>query len=430
MVFLLSLVFCKNAVIYSAETRILNETQLAEIKKMIVERTPTDLAALGEKKIPRRIIYDSDIVVKASSFLLEPDVLDKSDPEHKIIPSLSWVLQRRALALIHLSYDDNNIEEFFPILINEIPLLESQNDCTKIAKFASEHVLRIASMLVLRRDEKLKIDPDALAAWYLDFFVRYPERGSEQLLIKFLDKVKELNGSALSNKIMAAFAPRFAPILLESKDETIVARGKKLEAAARWFSLPGNTMQLTGTDINGNKFNLEDLKGKVVLVDFWGTWCVACVKEFPAMIGYYENFKRSGFEIVGVNTGTKNDNENTVKKYIKETNFIGGKKIEWKIILDGLKSNDERITTYYGIETLPQSALIGMDGKVIMLNPTRDSLKEAIQKALIPPIDPEKLTPEQRKLWEEKQRKDAKELEETKKLSESIELPADYKNEK
>ncbi|MDR2762645.1 MAG: TlpA family protein disulfide reductase [Planctomycetaceae bacterium] len=407
-----------------SQTRVLNESQLTEIRDVIINRTqPEVFSKLGEKPIPKKIINDSDLVIKATNMLLEPNVLEKNDPEHKIIPSKSWVLKRRALALVYLSYDENKIEEFFPIMVNEIPILEEQEDCTQITRFVEEHTLRIASSLIIRNDKKIKIDPESLAQWYVDHVERYPGRSSEQLVIMFLDMVKELNGGGMSDKIMSACAEKFMQVLIESSDEAMVARGKKLEPVARWFALIGKPMQLTGTDINGKTFDVANLKGKVVLVDFWGTWCVACVKDFPALAGYYEDFKNRGFEIVGVNAGTKNDTDAYVKNFVKNHKFAENKTITWQIILDGLKPNvKDRVTTYYGIETLPQSVLIGMDGNVIMLNPPKDSLKEQIQKALNPPIDPEKLTPEQRKLWEEKQKKDAEELEETKRFSETIKL--------
>ncbi|MDR2345389.1 MAG: TlpA family protein disulfide reductase [Planctomycetaceae bacterium] len=408
-----------------SETRVLNEQYLIELRDVIIKRTqPEVFSKLGEKPIPKKIINDSELVVKASNLLLEPDVLEKNDPEHKIIPGISWILKRRVLALVYLSYDSDNVEKFFPILANEISILDEQEDCTQITRFAEEHTLRIASALIIRNDKKIKIDPESLAEWYVDYCERYPGRNSEQLIIRFLDMVKELNGNSTSDKIMSACADKFMKILMHSTDPQIVERSKKLEAAARWYNLPGNKMILTGTDINGHIFDIENLKGKVVLVEFWGTWCIACVKDFPTLTGYYEDFKNRGFEIVSVNTGVKNDTETFVKNFVQKTKFAEDKTITWQIVLDGLKPNaKDRITTYYGIETLPQSVLIGMDGKVITINPPKDSLKEQILKALMPPIDPEKLTPEQKKLWEQKQKHDAEELEETKKFSESIKLP-------
>ncbi|MDR0392508.1 MAG: TlpA family protein disulfide reductase [Planctomycetaceae bacterium] len=407
------------------EVRELDEDKLKDLRDIVNRRTQSEIfSKLGEKPVPKKIIDDSELVIKATDILLESGVLEKNDPEQKIIAGRSWVLKRRILALVYLSYDEVKMETFFPILVNDVSELEEYKDCAQIMRFAEEHILRIASMLVISDDRKIKIVPNALAQWYVDHVNRYPGRSSEQLVIHFLDKVKELHDLGASDKIMTACASRFREILLASRDEMTIARGKKMEPAVRWFDLPGKEMHLTGTDIDGNVFNIEDLKGKVVLVEFWGTWCMPCVRDFPMLAGYYEDFKKRGFEIVGVNTGVKSDTEAYVKKFVQETTFAGNKKINWLILLDGLKTDvKERITTYYGIETLPKSVLIGMDGKVIALNPPKDTLHEQIQKALNSPIDPDTLTPEQRKLWEQKKIKDAAELEETKRFAENIKLP-------
>jgi thiol-disulfide isomerase/thioredoxin len=413
------------SVSFAEDIRVLNKQQLEDCRDIINRRTQTEIFdGLGEKPLPKKIVGDSELVIKATNILLEPNVLEKNDPEHKIFPSKSWILKRRILALVYLSYDEESTETFFPILVNEVPDLEEYEDCAQIMRFAEEHILQIASSLVVRNGRKIKIDPKSLAQWYVEHVERYPGRSSERLLIKFLDTVKDLKNMATKDKIMSACAAQFTPILLASQDETNVDRGKKLEVAARWYGLPGNPMKVTGTDINGNIFDIANLKGKVVLVEFWGTWCQQCVKDFPILAGHYENFKKSGFEIVGVNSGTGNDNEASVKDFVKNTKFAENKTITWQIVLDGLRTNvKDRITTYYGIEILPQSVLIGMDGKVIALNPAKDTLREQIQKALFPPIDPAKLTPEQRELWERKKIQDAADLEETKHFSDNIDLP-------
>ncbi|MDR0392393.1 MAG: TlpA family protein disulfide reductase [Planctomycetaceae bacterium] len=409
----------------AADVRVLDENKLKDLRDIINRRTQSEIfSKLGEKPVPKKIIDDSELVIKATDILLESGVLEKNDPEQKIIAGRSWVLKRRILALVYLSHDEVKVETFFPILVNDVSELEEYEDCAQIMRFAEEHILQIASKLAINDDRKIKIDPRALAQWYVDYVDRYSGRNSEQLVIQFLDKVKELNDLGASDKIMAACASSFMEILLASRDEATIARGKKLEAVVRWFDLPGKPMQLTGTDIDGKVFDIDELKGKVVLVEFWGTWCLPCVRDFPMLAGYYEDFKKRGFEIVGVNTGVRNDTEAYVKNFVQETVFAGNKKINWLIVLDGLKPNvKDRITAYYGIETLPKSVLIGIDGKVISLNPSKDTLREQIQKALNPPIDPETLTPEQRKLWEQKKIRDAAELEETKRFSENIKLP-------
>ncbi len=62
----------------------------------------------------------------------------------------------------------------------------------------------------------------------------------------------------------------------------------------------GNAPDVTFTSIEGKKINMTDLKGKVVLVNFWATDCLACVKEMPALVKTYQQYQLKGLEIIAV----------------------------------------------------------------------------------------------------------------------------------
>ncbi|MGH2575202.1 MAG: TlpA disulfide reductase family protein [Ignavibacteria bacterium] len=62
----------------------------------------------------------------------------------------------------------------------------------------------------------------------------------------------------------------------------------------------------------------ESKKGKVILVNFWATWCVPCVKEFPELVKLYNNYKDKDFEILFISTDVPEDIENKVKPFLKK----------------------------------------------------------------------------------------------------------------
>ena len=76
-------------------------------------------------------------------------------------------------------------------------------------------------------------------------------------------------------------------------------------------------------DLQGEKLSLSDLKGKIVIVDFWGTWCGPCVQEIPHFVKLKQKYAGEGFEIVGISyeNGSKEEIIATVKGFHAENNM-------------------------------------------------------------------------------------------------------------
>jgi len=191
-------------------------------------------------------------------------------------------------------------------------------------------------------------------------------------------------------------------------------RANALEADIRRATLPGNPMSLWGVDIDGNVFNPAMLRNKVVLLQFWGTWCAPCRAEIHDLIVLHEKYKSFGFEIIGVNTGENGDDERTVKRFV-DTTLFSGKKIPWRILHEGLgeRQNNRTMTKYYGIDELPVLILIGRDGKVLNLHPLPSTLDAIVAEATDPTTAIKAtFTEEEKKLYEENQRKRQEEQQE------------------
>ena len=128
----------------------------------------------------------------------------------------------------------------------------------------------------------------------------------------------------------------------------------------------------SGQTISGGMVSFDRYKGKVVLVDFWATWCPPCREEMPNLKRCYGRFKEKGFEIVGF---AENDNDSTLTKFLKENS------IAWPIV-----SNDsegyEAAVLGYEVKNLPASFLIDRRGVLRHVNLTGDSLWKAIEELI------------------------------------------------
>ncbi len=133
---------------------------------------------------------------------------------------------------------------------------------------------------------------------------------------------------------------------------------EKLSDTAKRFEMIDNPVAFSGLDLGGNRIASTDFKNKVVLVDFWATWCPQCVASLPEMKRLYETFNKRGFEIVGVSVD-KGTND--------LTKFVEDKKIPWKILSDTItaEKGGTKLSKHFGVSDFPTLMLIGRDGKMI-----------------------------------------------------------------
>ncbi len=120
---------------------------------------------------------------------------------------------------------------------------------------------------------------------------------------------------------------------------------------------------------DGKEVSLKDFKGKVVLINFWATWCPPCREELPLFEKIYEKYKDKGFVILAINTDPEN-----LKDFMKDF----GVKLTFPILI-----GDDKILDLYPVRGLPTSFLIDREGKIVKvrLGIYRD-LEEDLRKLL------------------------------------------------
>lgn len=172
-------------------------------------------------------------------------------------------------------------------------------------------------------------------------------------------------------------SPDKARSLLNEITNSAVAPPRMKEAAMAMLAqldqekLVGRPIELQFTAVDGRSVDLAALKGKVVLLDFWATWCGPCVGEVPNVKKTYDQFHDKGFEIVGISLDKDKDTL---------TRFTADHHMEWPQYFDG-QYWQNKYARQFGVESIPSMWLI--DKKGILRNMrAREDLAGGVQKLL------------------------------------------------
>jgi peroxiredoxin len=129
------------------------------------------------------------------------------------------------------------------------------------------------------------------------------------------------------------------------------------------LSLPGK---------NGDTVTLSSLKGKIVLIDFWASWCVPCRRNNPFLVYLYKKYKSRGFEIYGLSIDEEKD------RWLRA---VAKDKLTWPQVVDN-KGWDAPSSLSYGVDAIPANFLLDKEGKILAVNLEGMALEKELKRLL------------------------------------------------
>jgi len=235
-------------------------------------------------------------------------------------------------------------QEVFKIYIAEMEKLSNE------VKALQDKYQNAMSMNNTEVAEKAKIDYQAMIdnnKVYTKNFVKEHSNSVVSAYITLFQLANQIDGTELDS-ITSKFAPEI------SKSEYVV-KLKELVQEQKKTAVGALAPDFTMNDTEGKPVQLSSLKGKIVLVDFWASWCGPCRQENPNVVKLYQQYHSKGFEILGVSLDkTKED----WLKGIKDDNLT------WIHVSD-LQFWQNAAARLYSVNAIPQSFLLDKDGKII-----------------------------------------------------------------
>jgi peroxiredoxin len=217
------------------------------------------------------------------------------------------------------------------------------------------------------RQNKARIDFEAMIDNQRIFAKNYIRENISSTTAPFvaLWQLSEQLESKEIDELIASFDPSIS-------NSIYITQLKKKADEKRVLGVGAVAPDFTMNNQEGQPVALSSLRGKVVLIDFWASWCQPCRHENPNVVKLYNEYKEKGFDIIGVSL------DRDKKSWIKA---IEDDQLEWNHVSD-LKFWDNVVAKQYKVKSIPHTVLVDKDGKIIAKNLKGEQLAQKLAEIL------------------------------------------------
>lgn len=159
-------------------------------------------------------------------------------------------------------------------------------------------------------------------------------------------------------------------------DEIVLALADTSVASKPYISPGHRAPEFTMESLDGREIRLSDYRGRVVLLDFWATWCQPCIVELPNVVRTYSEYNHRGFEIIGLSLDEDRD---------RLVGFVKEQKIPWPQLFDG-KGWKMEIAQLYRVSAIPATYLLDRNGTIRYKNLRGRELARRVEELLAEPV--------------------------------------------
>jgi thiol-disulfide isomerase/thioredoxin len=237
----------------------------------------------------------------------------------------------------------------------------AQTDSDTAEKAAFQQAMDTFLPAMDAQDAGQAVDFSALREAMSKFWEKFPNvHKSVTLLTFYMEMFAKANPERVQDE-WALFSECHSPVA------AALARGK-----VRFAELTRQPFELAFTALDGRTVDLGNLRGNVILIDFWATWCLPCIKQITALQRLYAEYHGQGFEIIGVSMDREEDKNKVI-------DFLSREGLPWPQYYDG-KGWQSEIAVRFAINSLPTTFLLDKEGRLVSINPEEHDLESEVKQ--------------------------------------------------